>query len=91
MVSRMLTITNPWGLHAWPASVLAKEAMKCRSEVTMVVGDAVLNPKSILNIMAAAITQGTRIELRCDGETEKEDLEKLAFLIENDLSGTGFR
>lgn len=85
MVSKKVTIVNKSGLHARPASELAKEAMKCRSEVALIVGNERINPKSVLNLMAAAIRCGTEIEVECDGENEQEDLKKLTALIESGL------
>ena len=43
--------------------------MKCNSEITIVTPEKNVNPKSILNIMAAAIKKGTEIELQCEGAT----------------------
>ena len=85
MVSKKIIIKNPSGLHARPAGVLAKEAAKSKSEVTIIDGDKQIKAKTILNIMSAAIKKGTEIELRCEGETEKEDLEKLSSMIESGL------
>lgn len=85
MITKKLVIQNAFGLHMKPASVLAKEAAACRSEVSIAVEDGILNPKSILGILAAGISQGTEIELRCDGETESADLQRLTELIENGL------
>lgn len=85
MVSQKTVIKIASGLHARPAGVLAKEAMKCKSNVTIVVGEKRVQVKSILNIMAAAIKCGTEIELQCDGENEEEDLERLMTAIESGL------
>ncbi len=85
MVSRKLTVVNASGLHARPASILAQAAGKCKSNVIIQVDEKQVQVKSILNIMAAAIRCGTEIELICDGETENEDLETLARLIESGL------
>ena len=85
MVERNLVVKNKTGLHARPAAILAQAAMKCDSEITIVTPEKTINPKSILSIMAAAIKKGTEIELQCEGTTEKEDLEKLAQLIESGL------
>ena len=63
MVSKKITIKNESGLHARPAAILAQAAMKCNSEITIVTPEKTVNPKSILNIMAAAIKKGTEIEL----------------------------
>lgn len=85
MVSKNVVVVNKSGIHARPASELAKEAMKCRSEVAIVVGDKRVNPKSVLNLMAAVIRCGTEITVECNGETEQEDLDKLVKLIESGL------
>lgn len=85
MVSTKLTITNPSGIHARPAGILAKAASRCESEVTIRVGEKKVMVKSILNLMAAAIKCGTEIELICDGPTEEKDLEELAKLIKSGL------
>lgn len=85
MVSRKIIIQNTTGLHARPAGLLAKEAMKCSSDVKMIVGDKSIQVKSILNIMAAAIKCGTEVELQCDGPDEEAELEHLTKLIETGL------
>lgn len=85
MVSKKLIIKNPSGLHARPAGVLAQAAGKCKSDVIIHYGEKNIQVKSILNIMAAAIKCGTEIQLECSGETEEEDLKKLAELIESGL------
>lgn len=74
MISEKITITNKSGIHARPASELAKVAMRCNSDVIIRVGEREVNPKSILNLMAAAIKNGTEVIVECTGDTEKEDL-----------------
>lgn len=85
MVSKKIKIINPSGLHARPASILAKAAGSCHSDVTILVGEKRIQAKSILNIMAAAIKKETEIELCCSGETEEEDLRTISELIESGL------
>lgn len=85
MVSQKLVIKNKAGLHARPAGLLAQAAMKCSSNVVILVGEKTVQVKSILNLMAAAIKCGTEIELQCDGENEEEDLKTLVALIEKGL------
>lgn len=85
MVSQKVIITNPSGLHARPASVLAQAAGKCKSDVVLLYGSKTIQVKSILNIMAAAIKSGTEVEIQCSGETENEDLKTLVALIESGL------
>lgn len=85
MVSQKVTIVNKSGIHARPASVLAQEAMKCKSSVTLVVDERRLNAKSVLNLLGCAIRQGTEVEVECEGETEVEDLAKIVAVIESGL------
>lgn len=85
MVSKKITVKNPSGLHARPASVLAQAAGKCNSDVVILYGTRVIQAKSVLNIMAAAIKSGTEIEVQCSGETEAADLDKIVALIESGL------
>lgn len=85
MVSQKVTIKNPSGLHARPASILAQAAGKCQSQTIILYEEKIIQAKSILNIMAAAIKSGTEVEVQCTGETEEEDLKTLVELIESGL------
>lgn len=85
MVSKKVTIINPSGVHARPASILSKAATECSSEVLIIHGEKKIQPKSILNLMAAALKKGTEIEVQCSGENEEEDLKKITGLIESGL------
>ncbi|UWD35187.1 HPr family phosphocarrier protein [Mycoplasma cottewii] len=60
-------ITDKVGLHARPASVLAKEASKFISSITIITGEKKGNLKSIMNIMAMAIKTGTEVTIEADG------------------------
>ena len=85
MVSHKMIITNPSGLHARPASVLAMAAGKCRSNVVMIYGEKKIQVKSVLNIMAAGVKTGSEVEIQCEGATEAEYLKTLVTLIESGL------
>lgn len=85
MVSQKITITNKSGVHARPASELAKVAMKCTSDVAIIVGERRVNPKSILNLMAAAIRCGTEIMVECTGDSEEADLKTIIDVIASGL------
>jgi phosphocarrier protein HPr len=85
MVSQKVTVINPSGLHARPAGELVKTCSKCNSDITIRVGERVINPKSILVLMSAAIRCGTEIEVECSGETEKEDMELIINAIASGL------
>lgn len=85
MVTQKVTVTNPSGLHARPAAVLAKAAGTCKSNAVILYGGKKIQIKSILSIMGAGIKKGAEVEVQCDGETEKEDLNMLVELIKSGL------
>lgn len=85
MVFKKVTITNPSGVHARPAAVLSKGVSECTSEVTLYCGEKVIQPKSVLKLMAAALKKGTEVEVRCEGDNEEADLKKIVDLIEGGL------
>lgn len=85
MIRQKITVVNPSGLHARPAGELAKICSKCNSDIVIKVGERVINPKSILILMSAAIRCGTEIEVECSGETEKEDMEIIINAIASGL------
>lgn len=85
MVSAKMTIVNPTGLHMRPASKLTTAAGKYQCSVDIVCGEKTINGKSLMNVMAAGLTQGSEIELRCSGPDEAVALECLRELIESGL------
>lgn len=85
MISKTLTVVNPFGLHLRPAGVLSQAAMKFKCDVIIECGDKKIVAKSVLNVMAAGIKSGTEINLICDGEDEEEALKTLSEAIESGL------
>lgn len=85
MVSKKVRIINPTGLHLRPAGNLCKEAMQYKSKVTFDYSGNIANAKSVLSVLGACIKSGDEITLICDGEDEKEALDKLVAYIESGL------
>ncbi|MCH5332388.1 MAG: HPr family phosphocarrier protein [Agathobacter sp.] len=85
MVSKLVKITNPTGLHLRPAGNLCKEAMKFKCKVTFEYSGNIANAKSVLSVLGACIKSGDEITLVCEGEDEDEALEVLAALVEGGL------
>ena len=72
MVSKVITITNATGLHARPASMFVQTAGKYKSKIEVVKGDARLNAKSIMGIMAISPREGMEVDIEADGQDENE-------------------
>lgn len=85
MVSQKVVVKNVSGLHARPAGELVKIAKGCKSDVLLLLGEKVINAKSVINIMAAAIRKDTELIVQCDGENEKEDLKIIVDAINSGL------
>ena len=81
MVSQKVTISNPTGLHARPAGVLAKVAAPFNSDIFI----KKVQVKSVLSIMAAAIKTGTEVEVQCSGDDEEQALKAILEAIEGGL------
>ena len=76
MVSRILTINCPLGIHLRPAGAMADEAIKYTSKIEFVYkATKVANAKSVLSILAAGVKCGDDIEVCCAGEDEAAALE----------------
>lgn len=72
MISKKIVLENETGLHARPASELAKLCMKYKCNIELVANDKKINAKSVLAVMSAGIKAKTEIEIICDGEDENE-------------------
>jgi phosphocarrier protein len=83
MVKTSIVIENETGLHARPATEIAKIAMKYPCEILFKVDEKNINAKSPLMIMSAGIKSKTKIEILCEGEEEEKALEELKKAFEN--------
>ena len=77
MIKDSIVIENETGLHARPATEIAKTAMKYKCNINLIANGKKVNAKSPLMIMAAGIKSKTELEIECDGEDEKEAIEDL--------------
>lgn len=85
MVKENFVIENETGLHARPATEIAKIAMKYECDVNLIVNGKTINAKSPLMIMSAGIKSKTELEILCDGEDEKQAIEELKIFLHSNL------
>lgn len=85
MVTQVVRIVNPTGLHVRPAGILCREAMKFKSKVTFDCRGNTANAKSVLSVLGACIKAEDEITLICDGPDETKALEHLVACIANGL------
>lgn len=75
-------IKNEQGVHARPATLIARLAKKYKSTLKIKRKDEEIDAKNVLRIMTLGAEQGEKFMLIADGEDENELLENLKNLIE---------
>ena len=85
MVSRVMEIKNPTGLHLRPAGILSKTAMEFKSLITFKAHGDVANAKSVLSILGSCVKCGDEVEFICEGVDEEEALAAIVAAVEGGL------
>lgn len=79
-----VVVVNEHGLHARPAMMFVDLANQFASEIRVVKGEpdsAVVDGKSIMQMMTLAATQGTLLRLEAEGDDADRALERLSELF----------
>jgi multiphosphoryl transfer protein len=80
-----LTIRNPTGLHARPATVFASLAKEFTAEVRVRYGDKVSSGKSLAALLKLGVEGGSMIRVMAQGPDEAAALQALKEAVENGL------
>lgn len=83
MFETKVIINNKTGLHARPASDLTNLCQRFSSDISMVSGEIVIYPKSIISILAGGVYKGMELTIFVEGEDENEAGEAIVALINN--------
>jgi len=81
MVSAMVTIRSPQGLHLRPAENLAERALKYHSSILFEYGDKEVSAKSLLGVLSLCIRQNTEVKVVCTGADEEDALNDMVDFI----------
>lgn len=65
-----VTVIDPVGLHARPATVAVNAASKFKCEVQVAYKGRTVNMKSIMGVMSLGIPTQSEITVSCEGEDE---------------------
>ena len=65
-----VTVVDPVGLHARPATVAVNAASKFKSEVKVYYKGRTVNMKSIMGVMSLGIPTQSEITISCEGDDE---------------------
>lgn len=83
MLTKKLTVLNRAGIHARPASTIAKVSQRYTSEITLSSGSMCINAKSIMGIITLGAIYKTEITVSCNGDDEQQAMDALEKLFEN--------
>ena len=75
-------ITDPAGIHARPATLIAQMANKFTSEITLEKDSIVVNAKSIMGVITMAAGYNTTMTLKVEGPDESEAASAIENLFE---------
>ncbi|KXZ40457.1 phosphocarrier protein [Alkalithermobacter thermoalcaliphilus JW-YL-7 = DSM 7308] len=81
MIKKEFEILSSIGLHARPAALFVQTANKFESEITVIKDQSEINGKSIMGIMALAVSKGEKITIIVDGKDEKQAMDALEELL----------
>ena len=65
-----VTVIDPVGLHARPATVAVNAASKFKCEIKVAYKGRTVNMKSIMGVMSLGIPTQSEITVSCEGEDE---------------------
>ena len=84
MYQKQVTVVNPTGLHARPASDFVTLAKTFSSKIMirdLNSDEPAVNAKSIVMLLSLGLAQGAQAELSAEGEDAQRAVEELAALI----------
>ena len=79
------TITDPLGIHARPAGLLAKEAKKFASVCTITKDEQTKKLTQLMMLMSMGIKQGDAVTIQAEGADEDAAIEALKAFFEANL------
>jgi len=75
------TLPDNVALHARPAGVVSREAMRFPARLTLAFGDREADARSVLRVMALGAEPGATVMVRGEGEGAEEAVTHLAGVI----------
>jgi phosphocarrier protein len=85
MTEREVVVKSDAGVHARPAMMIVKEAMKYPCEVKLIKDNIEADCKSIMSVLGLAIISGSRLIVRANGEGETAVVDSIVSMIENNF------
>ena len=81
VASAVVTLPGQVDLHARPAANFVKTAMRFSANVSVAVGDRVVDAKSLLSVLALGAKRGTTLRLHAEGEDAAAAIDVLSATV----------
>lgn len=78
---RQVLVANQLGLHARPASQIAREAQTFAADISLVGQGQTVDAKSILDVLTLAAGPGSTLEIRATGADAEAAVERISQLF----------
>ncbi len=91
MIERQVRVTHEVGLHARPAAMFVQAACKFNAQIrvrNLTAGGQSANAKSILMVLALAVTKDQEIEIQAEGPDEESAVMALCQLVQDNFAET---
>lgn len=82
MLKKEITITNDLGLHARPAAIIAKAALKAKSDIWIEKENFQVDASSMIDILTIACQKGSKITLVAESDEDLDVFEEIKNIIE---------
>jgi len=75
-------VKNALGLHARPATVIARLLQKSKSKVSFTYRDETINARSIMSVLTLAASKNSQILITVEGDDAEKTLHRLVEAFE---------
>ena len=83
IATRKVKVRNTQGLHARPATVIAKLLQGSKSQVSITYKRETIDARSIMNVLMLGIKKNMQLILSAEGEDAEETLDKIVAAFDN--------
>lgn len=81
-LEKVVTVSNPMGIHMRPADLLSRAAGRFQCEVLIEKDGQAIDGKSIMSILTLGARRGTQLNLRISGVDAQQAMDALCELFE---------
>ena len=86
MYEQKVTLTNEIGLHARPASIFIRAAVKFPCDITVEKNGRSYNAKSIMSVLSMSASNGDELTIKASGDDEEDAVKSLVDVIVNKIN-----